>query len=191
VFTYGEIAGLNPDTGAVEWSRPHPADQGVNVSTPIWGGDRLLFVSSAYNGGSRVLKLTRAGDTVTVEEVWANRRVRIHFGNAVRFGPRIYASNGDFGAAPLAAVDVATGETAWRDRSVARSTIVGANGRLVLLDEDGNVAIATPGEAGLTVHAKAQVLGAQSWTVPTLCGTKLYLRDRKQIVALDLGIANP
>jgi outer membrane protein assembly factor BamB len=187
VFTYGEVAGLNPDTGALEWSHPHASDQGVNVATPLWGDDHLLFVSSAYNGGSRALKLSRAGGKVMVEEVWANRRVRIHFGNAVRFGQRIYASNGDFGASPLAAVDVTTGETSWRDRSVARSTIVGANGRLVLLDEDGHLAIATPGEGGLTVHAKAPILGTQSWTVPTLSGTRLYARDRRQIVALDLG----
>lgn len=187
VFTYGEVAGLDPETGALEWSHPHPSDQGVNVATPVWGDDRLLFVSSAYNGGSRALRLSRAGGKVIVDEIWANRRVRIHFGNAVRFGQRIYASNGDFGAAPLAAVDVTTGDTAWRDRSVARSTIVGTNGRLVLLDEDGNLAIATPGDTGLTVHAKAPILSSQSWTVPTLSGTRLYARDRRQIVALDLG----
>lgn len=186
VFTYGEVAGLDPDSGALEWKHPHPSDQGVNVATPVWGDDHLLFVSSAYNGGSRALRLSRAGGTVRVEELWASRRVRVHFGNAVRLGPRIYASNGDFGAAPLAAIDVATGETAWRDRSVARSTIVGASDRLLLLDEDGTLAVATPGATGLTVHAKAQVLGSPAWTVPTLSGTTLYARDRRDIVALDL-----
>jgi outer membrane protein assembly factor BamB len=187
VFTSGEVAGLDPDTGTLDWRVAHPADFGVNVTTPIWGHDRLLFVSSAYNGGSRVLKLARAGGTVTVEEMWANKRVRIHFGNAVRFGARVYASNGDFGAAPFAAVDVATGEMVWRDRSVARSNVIGAGTRLILLDEDGVLALATPGDSGLTIHAKAQVLESQAWTAPTLSGTRLFLRDRKQIVALELG----
>ena len=187
VFTFGEIAGLNPDTGALEWSRPHAADMGVNVATPIWGADHLLFVSSAYNGGSRVLKLSRAGDHVSVDEIWANKRVRIHFGNAVRLGDRLYASNGDFGSAPFAAIDVETGDMAWRDRSVARSTLIGAGNRLIILDEDGNLALATPGDGGLTLHAKAQILHERSWTVPTLSGTTLYVRDRHQIMALDLG----
>ena len=122
VFTAGEVSGLDPAHRRLEWTQPHPADYGVNVAMPVWGNDHLLFVSSAYNGGSRVLRLARAGDAVKVEEVWANKRVRIHFGNAVRFGDRVYASNGDFGAAPFAAVDVKTGEMAWRDRSVSRST---------------------------------------------------------------------
>lgn len=187
VFTYGEISGLDPATGELEWTIAHPADQGVNVAMPLWGPDNLLFVSSAYNGGSRVLKLARREGRVQATEVWANKRVRIHFGNAVRLGNRIYASSGDFGAAPFAAVDVTTGDMVWRDRSVSRSTVIGADGKLIVLDEDGNLAIATPGETGLTVHAKAQVLEHTAWTAPTLCGTTLYLRDRRTIVALDLG----
>ncbi len=199
VFTYAEVSGLDPRTGALDWSVPHASDQGVNVATPVWGRDNLLFVSSAYNGGSRVIRLSRSGrhgappqgGNVKVEEVWANRRVRIHFGNAIRDGKRIYASNGDFGAAPFAAIDIATGDMIWRDRSVARSTLVGVAGKdgmlLVLLDEDGTLVLATPGEAGLQVHARASVLGARAWTAPTLSGTTLYLRDLKQIVALDLA----
>jgi len=187
VFTFGEVSGLDPATGSLEWTVAHRAEQGVNVATPIWGPDNLLFVSSAYNGGSRVLKLARQGDKVDVKEVWANQRVRIHFGNAVRVGTRIYASNGDFGAAPFAAIDVLTGDMVWRDRGVARSTLISADGKLIILDEDGKLVIATPGESGLTIHAKAQVLQNTAWTVPTLCGSTLYLRDRKQIVAVDLG----
>jgi outer membrane protein assembly factor BamB len=188
VFTAGEVAGLDPDTGALEWSHPHPADYGVNVATPIWSAG-TLFVSSAYNGGSRMLKLSRKGKDgkVAVEELWATKRVRVHFGNAVRLGSRVYASNGDFGAAPLAAIDAATGDMIWRDRGVARSTLVGAGDRLVILDEDGNLAIATPGDSGLTIHAKAQVLAERAWTVPTLVGTVLYVRDQARIMALELG----
>jgi outer membrane protein assembly factor BamB len=187
VFTYGEVSGLNPRTGALEWTYPHPSDQGVNVATPIWNSDHLLFVSSAYNGGSRVLRLARKEGRVTVEEVWANRKVRIHFGNAVRFGTRVFASNGDFGSAPFAAVDVNTGDVLWRDRAVTRATLIGAGNRLVILDEDGTLVLATPGPEGLMVHAKASVLSARAWTVPTLSGTTLYVRDAKQIVALDLA----
>jgi outer membrane protein assembly factor BamB len=188
VFTYGEISGLDPRTGALEWTVPHPSDQGVNVATPIWGTDNLLFASSAYGGGSRVLRLSRgSGGKVAAEEVWANRRVRIHFGNAVRFGNRLYASNGDFGAAPFAAIDIATGDMVWRDRSVARSTVVGAGDRLLILDEDGTLALARPSDAGLTILAKAAVLSGRSWTAPTLSGSTLYLRNNTEIVALDLS----
>jgi outer membrane protein assembly factor BamB len=187
VFTAGEISGLDPDTGRLEWTVPHPADFGVNVAMPIYGEDGLLFVSSAYNGGSRVLKLTREAQGVKAEELWSNKRVRIHFGNAVRIGDRVYASNGDFGAAPFAAVDIKTGDMLWRDRSVARATLLAVGKRLIILDEDGTLAIATPGDHALTVHSQTQLFNGRAWTVPTLVGTKLYARDRKEIVALELG----
>ena len=57
---------------------------------------------------------------------------------------------------------------------------------LILLDEDGNLALATPGETELTVHAKAQIFDARSWTPPTLSGSTLFARNQKEIVALDL-----
>jgi outer membrane protein assembly factor BamB len=186
-FTAGEVSGIDPDTGALDWTHPHPADYGVNVAMPVFGDDQLLFLSSGYNGGARVLKLSRTGKGVTAEEVWAHRRLRIHFGNAVRLGDRVYASNGDFGSAPFAAVDVKSGDMLWRDRSVARSTLVAVGRRLLILDENGKLTLATPGAEGLVVHAQAQVFSGRSWTAPTILGTRLFARDRKEIVALELG----
>jgi len=79
----------------------------------------------------------------------------------------------------------------WRDRSVSRATLVGAGAKLIILDEDGNLAIATPSETGLNLHAKAQVLKGTSWTIPTLVGSRLYLRNTTQMVALELGLVDP
>jgi outer membrane protein assembly factor BamB len=186
-FTAGEVSGIDPDSGALEWTQPHPADYGVNVAMPVFGKDQLLFLSSGYNGGARVLKLSRSATGVTAAEVWAHKRVRIHFGNAVRLGNRVYASNGDFGAAPFAAIDVTTGDMLWRDRSVARSTLVAVGNRLLILDEDGRLTLATPGAEGLVVHAQAQIFDGRAWTAPTIVGTTLFARDRKEIVALELG----
>jgi outer membrane protein assembly factor BamB len=186
-FTYAEVSGLNPRTGALEWTHPHVADQGVNVAMPLWGKDNLLFVSSAYNGGSRALRLTRQPSTVKVDEVWAHRRVRIHFGNGLRLGDRVYLSNGDFGAAPFVAVDVKTGDTVWRDRSVARASLIAAGDLLLILDEDGTLVLARPSETGLDTLARAPILTGRAWTAPTLSGTTLYVRNNTEIVALDLG----
>ena len=47
------------------------------------------------------------------------------------------------------------------------------------------LASATP--AGLKVHAKVALLNQKAWTVPTLVGTKLYVRDRKVMMALELS----
>jgi len=186
-FMYGEIVGVDPNNGNLWWSYPHPAEFGLNTSTPVWGPDNLLFMSSGYGGGSRVLKLKRAGDKTTVEEVWANNLMRIHFSNAVRIGDLIYGSSGDFGPAPFTAVNVKTGNVVWRHRSFPRASFLFADGRFIILDEDGNLLLATATAEGLTVTSKVELLKNKSWTVPSLSGTRLYLRDRENIIALDLG----
>jgi outer membrane protein assembly factor BamB len=186
-FMWSDIVGVDPNNGNLLWSHPHPAEHGLNTSTPVWGSDNLLFVSSGYGGGSRVLKLTRAGDKATVEELWANSLMRIHFSNAIRVGDFVYGSSGDFGPAPFTAVNVKTGNVAWRNRSFPRASFLFADGRFIILDEDGHLLLATATAEGLTVTSKAELLQNQSWTVPSLSGTHLYLRDRKNILALELG----
>ena len=186
-FMWDEVVGVDPTNGNLLWNHPHPVEHGLNTTTPIWGPDNLLFVSSGYDGGSRVIKLNRSGDKTTTEEVWAHRLMRVHFTNAIRVGDSVYGSSGDFGPAPFTAIDVKTGKVLWRHRSFPRASFLFADGRFVILDEDGQLLLATPTGEGLTVTSKVQVLSSQSWTVPSLVGTRLYVRDRKNIVALDLG----
>lgn len=186
-FMWGEIVGVDPNNGNLLWSHSHPVEYGLNTSTPVWGADNLLFVSSGYSGGGRVLKLTRVADKTTVEEVWANRLMRVHFTNAIRVGDSIYGSSGDFGPAPFTAVDVKTGNVLWRHRGFPRASFLFADGRFIILDEDGHLLLATATPQGLTVTSKVELLSNQSWTVPSLSGTRLYLRDRKNIMALELG----
>lgn len=188
-FLYGEVVGLDPANGDLLWSHPHPTDYGLNVSTPVWGEDGLLFLSSAYGGGSRGLRLAAEGGKTRVEEVWFSTRMRLHFGNAVRLGGTVYGSSGDFGPAPFIALDLATGRILWRDRGFARaSSLALADGRLLILDEDGVLGLVTPTAEGLTIHAQAQLLSNPAWTPPALVGTVLYLRDRKVLMAVELGV---
>jgi hypothetical protein len=179
---------MDPATGQTLWAHPHRTDWGLNISTPSWSSvDHLLFVSSAYGTGSRVLELRQTGGKTSVTEKWASNRVRIHFGSVIRLGDYVYGASGDFGPAFLTAVDVKTGRTAWQDRSFARAQLLYGDGKLILLDEDGALGLAAISPQGLKVLARASVLENLSWTAPTLAGTKLYARDRKNIVAFDLG----
>lgn len=187
VFTPDEVVGLDPRNGELLWSHPHATSYGLNISTPVWGAGNLLFTSSAYNGGSRVIRLTRANGKTTAEELWSSNRVRLHFGIAMRIGDLVLGTSGDFGPAFFIAVDVRTGEELWRERTFGRSQMVYADSKLVIVDEGGDLAIASAGPRGLSVHARTELLTENAWTPPTLVGTRLYLRDRKNLVAVDLG----
>jgi outer membrane protein assembly factor BamB len=182
-----ELVGLGPEDGRLLWRHPHTNELGLNLSMPVWGPDGLLFISSAYDGGSRMIRLSQIDGRTTADEVWATNRMRVHFSNALRVGNLVIGSSGDFGPAFLTAMDVVSGEEVWRERSFARAHMVYADGKLVIVDEDGDLALATLGDQGLDVHAQVQILTANAWTPPTLVGGTLFVRDRQQILALDLG----
>ena len=183
-----QVVGLNPATGALLWQHPHPTQYDLAISTPVWGPDNVLVVSSSYDGGTRALHLTQAGGKTTVKQLWHNPRVRVHFGTIIRIDDTLYASSGHDGPAPITAVDVKTGNVLWNSgREFAKSQLLLADGKLIVLDQDGVLALALPSHDGLKVLSKVQLLERLAWTPPTLVGTRLYLRDRKNLMALDLG----
>ena len=188
IFGGDRIVGMNPSNGYYVWSHPHKTDWGLNISTPVWSpADHLLFASAAYSSGSRALELRQSAGKTVVTEKWYTNRMRVHIGTVIRLGDYAYGSSGDFGPAFLSAVDMKTGKIVWQDRSFSRTQLLYADGKMILLDEDGNLGLAEVSPAGLKVLARAAVLQNLSWTPPTLAGTTLYVRDRKTIAAFNLG----
>jgi outer membrane protein assembly factor BamB len=187
VLGSNEIVGMSPSNGTVLWRHPHRTQFGLNISTPVWGSDNVLFVSSAYNNGARALRLHQAGGKTSVKEEWFQNRMRVHIGTVIRLGDFAVGSSGDFGPCPTVGIDLRTGNVLWQDRQFARSTFLHADNKLIIMDENGTLGLATAARDGLRVLARAPVLSNRAWTVPTLSGTTLYMRDRKQIVALALG----
>ena len=95
-------------------------------------------------------------------EFWWTRRLPSHFGSAVaRF--------------------------AWKNRAVGKASSIYADGKMIILNENGKLFLAKVSPAELEILSEVQLCDDRTWTVPTLVGTTLYARDRERIVALDLG----
>ncbi len=186
-----ELVGVDPKNGKQLWSYSIGNQFNQNITLPLWGKDHILFLTSASTG-SRGLKLTQKDNKTTVEELWSNKKMKIHHSNAVRVGKYVYASSGGMGRPGIFwAIDVKTGEVAWRERGFDKATCLYADGRFIILDENGNLGLATATPEFFEVHAKAPILepldASKTWTMPTLVGRTLYLRDSTKIMALDLG----
>jgi outer membrane protein assembly factor BamB len=186
-LAHGLITGLDPNNGQLLWTHPHKTSWDLNIAMPVWGDDNILVISSAYGTGARGLRLTQSGGKTTAQELWYNNRMRIHHSSMVRVGDYIYGSSGDFGPAPLTAINVKTGEIKWQDRAFPKASFVYADGKFIVVDEDGGVSLALLSPEGAKVLSRASLLDHNAWTPPSLAGTKLYVRDRKSIMALDVG----
>ena len=190
VFAGQAVHGIDPDTGAILWAHPHDAGNDFNFQVPLWGDDNILFVSSGYIAGSRAIRLVRDGGITQVEELWYDPRLRFTFLNQLRIGDFIYGTSGQGATAIMTATHVASGETAWRARGYTRASLLHADGKTIILEEDGTLSLAILDPSGITTQAQTALFDTTSWTAPTLVGTTLYARDRERIVALDLGASS-
>ncbi len=61
-----------------------------------------------------------------------------------------------------------------------------ADGRFIVLQEDGTLMLATMTPKDMTVHSKVKLFDGRAWTGPILDGKRLYIRNREEIMALEL-----
>lgn len=190
VMSETEVVGLDPVSGEIRWSHPHANQGKINVPTPLWGADGVLFASSGGEGGTRALKFEKSDGKIKPKELWVAEKSGRSIGNLVRSGDYLYGSS-DTGMGPafFTGINVKDGKVLWTERGFSKSSVLAPDGKLLILDEDGNLALAVPSPEKLEVKSKVKLLRKPVWTPPTLVGQKLYLRDSEVIMALDLGAA--
>jgi hypothetical protein len=102
-------------------------------------------------------------------------------------GAEVMAILGDFGPAPLTAVEAKTGTVLWKDRAFAKASFVLAGETLFVVDDDGSVAAAKIAREGIKVLGEEQLLRVNAWTGPTVSDSRLFVRDRHRIIALEMS----
>jgi hypothetical protein len=98
----------------------------------------------------------------------------------------VYASSGDFGPAPLTAVNVKDGKIMWQDRGLGKCSLIGSGDRVLLLSEDGELALADLSPTGMKILSRVQVATNRSWTAPAVVDGVAYIRDRATIQAVRI-----
>jgi outer membrane protein assembly factor BamB len=174
------LIGVAPDSGRLLWRHRETG----SIVTPVWnGGDLLFYTSGGDNAIGRVVKLTKNGDRTVPEELWVNRKIRIWQPTPVRIDDHLYGSTSQL----MLGVNMKTGKRVWAKRGFPMASCVYGNGKLIILDQDGQLTLATASPEGLTILSQCKITEKYSFTVPTLVGKTLYVRDRKHMMALDLG----
>jgi len=190
-FVYFEpegVVGLNPSTGRVLWRKSIEFNNGNHLTPIVKCDENRIWVGSQFNtGGGRLLEITDGENGMEVSEKWFKRKLQASHWTSIRIGDFIYGSVGGNTTSFVAAFNWKTGDIAWRKRGFHKAQSLYADGKLLFLDETGELAIARVSPEDFEVLARAPVAESISWTLPTLVSTKLYLRDNRNILALDLA----
>jgi len=177
-----DVVGVDPNTGITLWSHTLSAEHAT--PSPVFDGkNAIFFVGVGDTPVATLIRLRIEKKKIVPEVVWEDRRLRINVGTPVLVDGHLYGSTDHV----LFGMDIKTGKRLWIERGFPRASCVYADGKLITLDENGTLSVATASPQGLTIHDQHTIAARYSLTVPTLVGTSLYVRDRGEIMALDLG----
>ena len=187
-FAHQEFTGIDPASGAILWRHPHHVVGGHICSTPVELSDDALFFSTAYDGGSWRIDVSRQldGNPFVVKKRWFKKTLLVHHSNAVHLDGAIFAPSGSFGPKIYSCMDVATGEILWKSRELGRCNVVRVGHRIIALDEEGQLVLARISRESLKILGRHKLFDERAWTPPTLVGKRLFVRNRTHILAVDL-----
>ena len=179
-----EMVGLDPQTGKVLWKVPWRTSYDINAADVIVSGN-TVFISSGYNEGCAQYRI--AGSKVT--EVWKNKNMRNQVNSSVLWKGHLYGFDGQVnGGAQLACLDFRTGRKLWSQGGMGTGSLMLADGKLIILSEDGTLVIAEASPEGFKQLASARILTDKCWTVPVLANGRIYARNAKgQLVCIDVA----
>ena len=88
----------------------------------------------------------------------------------------------------LKCIDATTGEERWAERGLGCGTVTLADGKLIVLSDQGELVVAPVSSEKFAPLARATVLDGRCWTVPVLANGTIYCRNAAgKLVALDVS----
>lgn len=189
-FTAVGLLAVQPGDGKELWRQDWKTAHDVNIATPLIVGNQL-FVSSGEGVGCAMLTPTASG---APKAVWQDKGpksvMKNYWATAVLHNGYLYGISGEYeGVANLNCVDAKTGKLAWSKERFGRANLTLADGHLYLITIDGQLVVVPANSKEYQEKGRAKVLPAMDRYVnsPTISDKKLYLRDQKSIVCLDLA----
>jgi outer membrane protein assembly factor BamB len=182
VLSASRLMGITPDAGEVLWEHPWVTEYDINASQPLVVGDRRVFVSSGYGKGAALLEVTDEGGRYGVREVWRTNRMKNRFSSSVLHEGFVYGLD----EAILACLDVETGELMWKGGRYGHGQLLLASGHLIVLTEDGDLALVRATPARHDERVRFSVLEGKTWNHPAMANGRLLVRNVAGMAAFDL-----
>ena len=190
-FTGNSALGVDPAKGSVLWRYPFKTNYDCNIATPLEIKGQV-FLSSGENHGSVLLALKSQDDKITLSEVWDSfgpkSVLRNEWQTSMLLDGFLYGMDNVGGAGPvthLTCIDAATGERKWQEARFGKGNLIAADGKLFITTMKGELVLVRATPERYDELGRATVLDSTR-QAPALSNGRLFVRDDKEIVCLDV-----
>jgi len=191
-FTGKAVVGLDPKNGRPFWRFPYRTNYDCNIATPL-AVDGKVFISSGEDHGSALLSLTPAGNRFRVKTVWTSHGrdsvMRNEWQTSIQLGESLYGMDNIGGAGPITnlnCIDAATGKLRWRKKRFGKGNLIAADGKLIIVTMKGELVLVRVTPKRFEELARSRPLLGNTRQSPALSAGRLYLRDGREIVCIDV-----
>ncbi len=169
------LQALDPKTGEMLWQHRHTEGERSEASSHVTAvdGDRFLV---KYQNGAQLYRVSVGG----VEELWETNAFGRTHAVPVRVGDHFYGFTGRF----LTAVDLETGEIAWRSRPPGGLALSLVGGTLAIPAPNGDLVLVDPSPEGYRELTRIAALDAGDYALPAFAGETFVVRNLQQIAAV-------
>jgi outer membrane protein assembly factor BamB len=185
-FTRNGVVIVDAQTGEVRFQMRWRAriEASVNAATPLILGDSAFF-STSYDTGALMLKLRKDG----ADKLWdSDELMTNHYNTAIPRDGHLYGFHGRQEAgASFRCVDLKTKKVDWERPRFGCASMILADDKLILLTEQGELALVEATPAAYRELARAQVFTAGPCRAQiALANGRLYARDQKKLTCFEL-----
>jgi outer membrane protein assembly factor BamB len=183
VVTGGRVAGLTIDDGALLWEYPWITSNDINSAQPVIVDADRFIISAGYGHGAALVRVVKAGDGFTTQEIWQNQRMKNKFSSSVLHEGHIYGLDESI----LACLNVETGEQKWKGGRYGFGQIILASGHIIVAAENGDLALvrATPERHEELVRFSA--IEGKTWNHPVIADGILLVRNTVEMAAFRVN----
>ena len=174
--------GVDLQNGKLLWSMPLKTNAKRHAATPVIIGNTVLV--NSHTIGLVCLKIEKDGDGQKAIEAWVNKDLKINLATPVVVGQYLY-SHGP--AQNFVCIDSRTGKEMWRHDGFGKdySSTIALGKNLLVLTDLGELVLVAADSSHYTEVARRQVCG-KTWSFPAYIDGKLYVRDARELICLDL-----
>jgi outer membrane protein assembly factor BamB len=188
------VRGLKVDDGKMAWSFPLKDKLNESSTTPIVAGDMLLVSSITF--GMVGLKIHKKDDgSFEAKQVWKNPKLTCYFSTPIPVGKKhVYVVTGTASlknaTSALHCVEIETGKILWTEPKIGKyhaAMLKTGDDKLLLLSDLGDLILFEPNETAYKELSRSKVVkGEQIWAHPAIVEGKVYFRDEKELICLQM-----
>jgi outer membrane protein assembly factor BamB len=183
VVTDHRAVGLQVQDGALLWTTPWIVKQKNRANAqPVILGTNRFMLSAGYGTGSQAVEISRTNSGFEAKPLWHNLWLKNKFTSSVFWQGFVYGLDEDM----LVCLDAQTGERKWKDGRYGYGQVVVADGYLIVLGGDGQLALVKASPDRYQEVAHFQAIEGKTWNHPAMSGGKILLRNAVQMACFDL-----